>query len=153
MLHGGRPYVLEFNARFGDPETQPVLFKMESDLLPVVAACAEGDLGKAGPLAWKEGVAVCVVLTSRGYPERPEKGKLINGLSSLEGKKDVMVFHAGTKRVGSDYYTSGGRVLGVTALGRTYREAIAKAYEAVSCIEFEGMYYRKDIGRKALERA
>ena len=153
MLRDGDPYVLEFNARFGDPETQPILFKMESDLLPVVSACAEGDLAKVGPIAWKEGVAVCVVLASRGYPERPEKGKLIKGLGELEGQKDVFVFHAGTKRVGNEYYTSGGRVLGVTALGGTYREAIDKVYEAVSCIEFEGMYYRKDIGRKALERA
>ena len=153
MLSKGRPYVLEFNARFGDPETQPILFKMESDLLPIVASAAAGDLGKSGAMAWKEGVAVCVVVASRGYPEKPEKGKLIRGLSSLEGQKDVMVFHAGTKRVGKSYYTSGGRVLGVTVLAGNYREAIAKAYEAVSCIEFEGMYYRKDIGRKALEGA
>ncbi len=151
MLSGGLPYVLEFNARFGDPETQPILFKMESDLLPIVAGCSEGNVAKAGPIVWKEGVAVCVVVASGGYPERPEKGKLIKGLSDLEGQKDVMVFHAGTKRVGSDYYTSGGRVLGVTALGGTYREAIAKAYEAVSHLEFEGMYYRKDIGRKAVQ--
>ncbi len=151
MLHDGDPYVLEFNARFGDPETQPILFKMESDLLPVVSACAEGNLGQAGPMAWKEGVAVCVVVASRGYPDRPEKGKLISGLSELEGQKDVAVFHAGTKRRGNEYYTSGGRVLGVTALGSTYRKAIDKVYEAVSCIEFEGMYYRRDIGHKALE--
>jgi phosphoribosylamine--glycine ligase len=124
---------------------------MESDLLPVVYACAEGKLGEAGPMIWKEGVAVCVVVASRGYPERPEKGKLIRGLSELEGQKDVMVFHAGTKRVGKEYYTSGGRVLGVTALGSTYREAIDKVYEAVRCIDFEGMYYRRDIGKKALE--
>jgi phosphoribosylamine--glycine ligase len=153
MLHDGNPYVLEFNARFGDPETQPILFKMESDLLPVVSSCAEGNLGKAEPLVWKEGVAVCVVVASRGYPERPEKGKLIKGLSEIEGQKDVVVFHAGTKRVGNEYYTSGGRVLGVTALGSTYRKAIDKVYEAVSCIEFEGMYYRRDIGHKALEPA
>ncbi len=153
MLRDGNPYVLEFNARFGDPETQPILFKMESDLLPVVSACAEGDLAKAGPMAWKEGVAVCVVVASRGYPSLPEKGKLIKGLGAFEGQKDVIVFHAGTKRVGNDYYTSGGRVLGVTALGSTYRKAIDKVYEAVSCIEFEGMYYRRDIGSKALEGA
>ncbi len=153
MLQEGNPYVLEFNARFGDPETQPIVFKMESDLLPVVSACAEGNLGQAGHMAWKEGVAVCVVVASRGYPDRPEKGKLIKGLSELEGQKDVVVFHAGTKRVGNEYYTSGGRVLGVTALGSTYRKAIDKVYEAVRCIEFEGMYYRRDIGHKALEQA
>ncbi|MGD0229295.1 MAG: phosphoribosylamine--glycine ligase [Syntrophorhabdales bacterium] len=151
MIHGTRPSVLEFNARFGDPETQPILLKMASDLLPVVSACAEGDLRKAGPLDWKDGVAVCVVVASRGYPDRPEKGKLIRGLGELEGQKDVVVFHAGTKRVGKDYYTSGGRVLGVTAHASTYAEAIRKVYEAVSCIEFEGMYFRRDIGRKALD--
>jgi phosphoribosylamine--glycine ligase len=145
-----KPYVLEFNARFGDPETQPILFRMESDLLPVIAACAEGDLQKAGPMAWKKGVAVCVVVASGGYPEKPEKGKLIKGLADAEGQEDVFVFHAGTTRKGDDYYTSGGRVLGVTALGATYAEAIERAYGAVSCISFEGMQYRKDIGKKAL---
>jgi phosphoribosylamine--glycine ligase len=150
MLEGRRPYVLEFNARFGDPETQPILFKLESDLLPVVSGCAAGDLAHAAPLEWRRGVAVCVVIASRGYPEQPEQGKLIRGLADLEGQKELMVFHAGTRRSGNDYYTSGGRVLGVTALGETYEEAIRRVYEAVECIEFEGMYYRKDIGRKAL---
>jgi len=151
MLGPAGPSVLEFNARFGDPETQPILFRMKSDLLPVVAACAEGDLAGAGCTEWKEGVAVCVVLASGGYPDRPETGKLIKGLGELEGQKDVLVFHAGTRRTGKDYYTSGGRVLGVTAMGGTYAEAIERAYGAVSCIEFEGMQYRRDIGRKALQ--
>ncbi len=150
MLGDGKPGVLEFNARFGDPETQPILFRMESDLLPVVAACAEGDLTKAAPMTWKKGVAVCVVMASGGYPEKPEKGKLINGLADVDGQKDVFVFHAGTTRKGNDYYTSGGRVLGVTALGDNYADAIDRAYGAVSCIRFEGMQYRKDIGKKAL---
>jgi phosphoribosylamine--glycine ligase len=149
LEEGRRPYVLEFNARFGDPETQPILFKLEGDLLPVLSGCAAGDLSHA-PLAWREGVAVCVVIASRGYPEQPELGKLIRGLPDLEGLREVMVFHAGTRRSGNDYYTSGGRVLGVTALGDTYDEAIRRVYEAVGCIEFEGMYYRKDIGKKAL---
>ncbi len=148
-----RPYVLEFNARFGDPETQPILFRMESDLLPIISACAEGDLRRAGPMEWKKGVAVCVVVASGGYPEKPEKGKLIKGLADVEGQKDVFVFHAGTTRKGNEYYTSGGRVLGVTALGGTYAEAIERAYAAVSCIQFEGMQYRKDIGKKALKTA
>jgi phosphoribosylamine--glycine ligase len=151
MLASGRPSVLEFNARFGDPETQPILLKMESDLLPLVFGCATGDLGGVAPIDWKNGAAVCVVIASRGYPDRPEKGKLIRGLEDIEGQRDVVVFHAGTRREGREYYTSGGRVLGVTALAATHEEAMRRAYEAVSCIRFEGMYYRKDIGRKALD--
>ena len=150
MIASGQPFVLEFNARFGDPETQPILFNMESDLLPVLLACVEGKLDRVGPLAWKSGVSLCVVLASRGYPEKPDKGKVIRGLEELKGLKDVFVFHAGTKKAGNEYFSSGGRVLGVTALGHTYGEAIRKAYEAVSCIEFDGMQYRKDIGAKAL---
>ena len=149
MLDGGKPYVLEFNARFGDPETQPLLFKMESDLLPILYACAEGRLASAGPISWKKGVALCVVVASRGYPAKPEKGKVIRGLEALEGLKDVFVFHAGTKLVGGEYYTAGGRVLGVTVLGETYGDAVRKAYDALSLVEFEGMHFRRDIGRKA----
>ncbi len=151
MLDGTRPGVLEFNARFGDPETQPILFKMESDLLPILTACAEGDLGSLEPIVWKRGVALCVVIASRGYPQRPEKGKLITGLEALDDLDDTFVFHAGTKKVGTEYYSAGGRVLGVTVRGDTHADAIGKAYEAVSRIAFEGMYFRKDIGRKALK--
>ena len=150
MIEGREPFVLEFNARFGDPETQPILFKMESDILPILTACAEGGLERAGGIAWKDGVSICVVLASGGYPERPEKGKLIRGLDEVKRAKDIYVFHAGTKKVGKEYYTAGGRVLGVTAVGETYRDAIRKVYDAVSCISFEGMQYRKDIGAKAL---
>jgi phosphoribosylamine---glycine ligase len=150
LFEDGAPYVLEFNARFGDPETQPVLFKMESDILPIITACVEGRLSEIEAIRWRKGVAVCVVIASRGYPEKPEKGKLIHGLEDLRGREDVMVFHAGTKAGTDGVYTSGGRVLGVTALGETYADAIEKAYEAVSCIDFEGMYFRRDIGRKAL---
>ena len=150
MLDGKKPYVLEFNARFGDPETQPLLFKMESDLLPILAACAEGDLASAGTISWKKGVALCVVIASRGYPAKPEKGKLIRGLGALDGRKDAFVFHAGTKRVGGEYYTAGGRVLGVTVLGDTHALAVEKAYEVLSLVEFEGMHFRRDIGRKAI---
>lgn len=150
MLSTGKPYVIEFNARFGDPETQPIIFKMESDLLPVLVACVEGKLKDLGEITWREGVSVCVVIASKGYPEKPEKGKVIRGLDALAGRDDVMVFHAGTKKVGSQYHTAGGRVLGVTAMGPTYEEAIMKAYEAVGLIDFEGMYYRRDIGKKAL---
>ncbi|MCK9227873.1 MAG: phosphoribosylamine--glycine ligase [Syntrophorhabdaceae bacterium] len=150
MFSGGRPYVIEFNARFGDPETQPIIFKMKSDLLPVLVACVEGKLNDIEEIVWKDGVSICVVLASGGYPEKPEKGKAIRGLDKLAGRDDVMVFHAGTKKVNDRYITSGGRVLGVTAIGPTYDDAIKKVYEAVTVIEFDGMFYRKDIGRKAL---
>jgi phosphoribosylamine--glycine ligase len=151
MINDRKPFVIEFNARLGDPETQPILFKMESDIVPILMACIEGGLGGVPAIEWKSGVSVCVVLASKGYPEKPEKGKAIRGLEELKHRDDVMVFHAGTKKIGDTFYTSGGRVLGVTARGNTYEEAVKNAYEAVSCIEFEGMQYRKDIAGKALK--
>ena len=150
MIKDHSPYVIEFNARFGDPETQPILFKMESDIAPILFACIEGNLDAVPGIEWKPGVSVCVVIASSGYPEKPEKGKVITGLDRLRNLDNVMVFHAGTKKAGDTYTTSGGRVLGVTAMGDTYRDAVRNAYDAVSCIEFEGMQYRSDIGRKAL---
>ncbi len=150
MFSGGKPYVIEFNARFGDPETQPIIFKMKSDLLPVLVACVEGKLNDIAKIEWRDGVSICVVIASGGYPEKPQKGKTIRGLNKLMGKDDVMVFHAGTKKINNQYVTSGGRVLGITAIGPTYENAIKKVYEAVQMIEFEGMFYRKDIGKKAL---
>ncbi|MCX7857883.1 MAG: phosphoribosylamine--glycine ligase [Deltaproteobacteria bacterium] len=157
ILYGGlivvsnSPYVLEFNARFGDPETQAILFKMESDLLPIIISCINGTLGEIKEIKWKKGYTVCVVIASRGYPEKPEKDKIINGLESLKNLSDVMVFHAGSKKINGKYYTSGGRVLNIVARGDNLKEAIRKAYEAVSMIHFEGMHYRKDIGQKAFK--
>jgi phosphoribosylamine--glycine ligase len=157
VLYGGlmimeqnKPYVIEFNARLGDPETQPILFKMKSDIMPIIQACIEGKLDELKPIEWREGVSVCVVIASKGYPEKTQKGMIIKGLDDFKDNKDVIVFHAGTKKIGNDFFTSGGRVLGVTAIGKTYRDAIKKVYEAVSCIKFEGMQYRRDIGAKAL---
>jgi phosphoribosylamine---glycine ligase len=150
MIMDSVPYVIEFNARLGDPETQPILFKMESDILPIVTACVEENLNAVNGIQWKPGVSVCVVLVSGGYPEKPEKGKKIRGLEDLKNRPDVMVFHAGTKKIGNEFYTSGGRVLGVTAIGDSYGDAIRKVYDAIGCINFEGMHYRKDIGKKAI---
>jgi len=113
-------------------------------------ACVEGKLNTIEEITWKDGVSICVVLASGGYPEKPEKGKVIRGLDKLAGRGDVMVFHAGTKKLDGRYVTSGGRVLGVTAIGATYETAIKKVYEAVAAVEFDGMVYRKDIGKKAL---
>lgn len=150
MLTENKPYVLEFNARFGDPETQPILFKMESDLLPYLTGSVEGILDRKDKISWRPGVSICVVLASRGYPENPEKGKRIYGLEDLKGRPDIMVFHAGTRKEGDIFYSSGGRVLGITAIGETYQDAITKVYDAVGCVKFEGMQYRTDIGRKSL---
>jgi phosphoribosylamine---glycine ligase len=150
MMDGLNPSVLEFNARFGDPETQPILYKMKSDLLPVLVACAQGNLSNVEPIEWNAGVALCVVIASKGYPDRPETGFQIHGLEELSGRNDIIVFHAGTKTVNNRIYTSGGRVLGVTVIGEDFSQAITKAYSAIECIHFEGMQFRRDIGKKAL---
>jgi phosphoribosylamine--glycine ligase len=151
MITAGGPKVLEFNARFGDPETQPILMRMQSDLLEVMLAVCEGKLDKV-TLQWDPRPAVCVVMASGGYPGSYEKGKEITGIENAERLGDVKVFHAGTKRQDGKLVTSGGRVLGVTAVGATVAEAQKKAYAAVDCIAWEGAYWRKDIGDKALKR-
>jgi phosphoribosylamine--glycine ligase len=151
MICNGIPYVLEFNCRFGDPETQPQLFRMKSDLFPYLEASAEGNLKSQGPIKWEEGASVCVVIASGGYPSSYEKGKIIHGLNEVMKMKNIMVFHAGTKKQGESIVTSGGRVLGITALGHDIQDAIGKVYEAIRLVKFEGAQYRKDIGYKALD--
>jgi phosphoribosylamine--glycine ligase len=150
MLTQGGPRVLEFNVRFGDPETQPILMRMKSDLLEVMLAVTEGRLDKMS-IEWDPRPAVCVVMASGGYPGSYEKGKVISGLHEAGKLKDVVVFHAGTAAAGGQIVTSGGRVLGVTALGDTIAQAKARAYEAVDIISFEGAYCRRDIADKALK--
>src|SRR3989338_1444224 len=142
------PKVLEFNCRFGDPETQPIMMRLESDLVEVFEKTVEGKL-QAVNLKWKERAAVCVVLAAGGYPGKYETGLPISGLDKISQLKDAYVFHAGTK--GPGVLTAGGRVLGVTALGDTIKFAIDNAYRAVSLISFKGMHYRQDIGKKALK--
>ncbi len=149
MITGDGPKVLEFNCRLGDPEAQPLLMRMKSDILPLLEAGLSGEMGRINP-SWDERASVCVVMASRGYPGSYEKGKEIKGLEEAQRLKDVVIFHSGTERRDSRFYTAGGRVLGVTSLGRTIKEAIEKAYGAVSHIRWEGVYYRKDIGAKAL---
>ncbi|MBN2511907.1 MAG: phosphoribosylamine--glycine ligase [Sedimentisphaerales bacterium] len=151
MLTQGGPRVLEFNARFGDPETQPILMRMKSDLLEVLVAVCQGKLDDV-TIRWDQRPAVCVVMSSGGYPGNYEKGKVITGLDAAAKLKDVMVFHAGTAEKDGQIVTAGGRVLGVTALGDTIAEAKAKAYEAVALIAFEGAYCRKDIADKAIKQ-
>ncbi len=147
MIVKEEPYVLEFNVRFGDPETQPLMMRLQSDLLELLCAVIDQSLDKV-QIKWKEDHALCVVLTSRGYPEHYEKGFKISGLESLA--EDCVVFHSGTKSVNDEVVTSGGRVLGVTSLGKNLKEAFQKVYEGVEKISWKGMHYRKDIGLKGL---
>ncbi|MDD5129809.1 MAG: phosphoribosylamine--glycine ligase [Candidatus Omnitrophica bacterium] len=159
MLTKDGPQALEFNVRFGDPETQAILPRLKSDLIEVMLAAGAGKLSKIGALEWDSRACVCVVCAAGGYPGNYAKGKVISGLEEAESIKDVVVFHAGTElrtindvgqRQEREYLTSGGRVLGVTGLGATIKEAINKTYQAVDKIKFEGMQYRKDIGKKAV---
>lgn len=149
----GDPYVIEFNVRFGDPETQPLLVRMEGDLLPILDASARGTIDEATAIGWGE-AAVCIVLASGGYPRSYETGRSISGLAALMDDDSVVVFHAGTRRgeSGTGYETAGGRVLGITARGQTVAEARDRAYRAVDQISFDEMHFRRDIGSRALER-
>ncbi|NWF91468.1 MAG: phosphoribosylamine--glycine ligase [Syntrophaceae bacterium] len=149
MIHEGHPKVLEFNARFGDPETQPVLMRMKGDIVPILEACINGDLARRA-IEWDRRASVCVVMASRGYPGDYEKGKAIQGLKEVSQMRDVFVFHAGTAMKDGQVVTNGGRVLGVTGLGEDIPRAIERTYEAVRKIYWEGVHYRTDIGRKAL---
>jgi phosphoribosylamine--glycine ligase len=151
MATAGGARVLEFNVRFGDPETQPIMMRLKSDLLEILLAVCDGKLDEV-TLKWDPRPAVCVVMASGGYPGEYKKGMKIEGLKEAQQLKDVMVFHAGTKQIDGEIVTDGGRVLGVTALGQTVKEAKKKAYEAVDMIKFEGAYCRRDIADKAINR-
>ena len=148
MLKGGEPYVLEYNVRMGDPECQPILMRMNSDLFQYLKACVNDTLEKMPPISWKNKSAVCVVLASKGYPESYPKGDEISGLDLMYD--DAYVFHAGTKKQNKKIIANGGRVLGVTALGDTLESAIKSAYSVAEKIFWENKYSRTDIGKKGL---
>ncbi len=150
MMTSGGPRVLEFNVRFGDPETQPILMRLKSDLLEVFLAVCDGCLDKI-TLEWDPRPAVCVVMSSGGYPGDYAKGKVIKGIADADTLDDVKVFHAGTRFSGDQVITNGGRVLGVTGMGDTVAQARQRAYEAVDRIQFDGAYWRKDIADKAIK--
>ncbi len=152
MIKNHEPKVLEFNARMGDPEAQPLLFRMKSDPVPLMMAALEGGL-KGLHIDWEPEHSVCVVMASGGYPGSYEKGKEIRGISEADAMEGVKVFHAGTAQSGGALVTNGGRVLGVTAKAPNVASAIERAYEAVSRIHWEGVHYRKDVGSKALRRS
>ena len=150
MIRDGEPFVLEYNVRMGDPECQPIIMRMDSDLYDYLLASIDGTLSTLPPISWKNQSAVCVVLASKGYPEVYPKNEEITGLDfSLE---DTFVFHAGTKTEDNKVLTNGGRVLGVTALGNSLQDAISKAYSAVEKINWPNKYCRQDIGKKGLNK-
>jgi phosphoribosylamine--glycine ligase len=152
MITRAGPRVVEFNCRFGDPECQAILPRFDGDLLPLLAAVADGH-GLPAALRWRADASVCVVLASGGYPGEYETGRTIRGVEEAERMAGVHVFHAGTAARDGRLVTAGGRVLGVQALGHDTKEAIARAYAAVAHIKWRGMHCRKDIGRRALGRS
>ena len=151
MINGDSIKVVEFNCRFGDPETQVIMPLLDGDLAEIMLACATGTLAKADN-GWHDQAAVCVVMASGGYPGSYQQGLLISGLAEADALEGVAVFHAGTKVVDGQIVTAGGRVLGVTAVGKNIREAKDKAYEAIAKISFEGAHYRQDIAWRALKK-
>jgi phosphoribosylamine--glycine ligase len=151
MVTARGPQVLEFNARFGDPETQAIVLRLESDLVEAFEACIDGRLAQT-ELRWSRGASACVVASSAGYPGSYKTGSLISGLGAAAHVPGVQVFHSGTARLGNQLVTSGGRVLGVSASAASLEDALDRAYQAMAEIQFEGMYYRRDIGHRALKR-
>jgi phosphoribosylamine--glycine ligase len=152
MMTAKGPQVLEYNARFGDPETQAILVRLESDLVDALEACVDGRLSET-ELQWMDGASACVVASSSGYPGEYKTGLPIGGLISAAHMPGVEVFHSGTKQVEDQIVTNGGRVLGVTASGDSLEQALGRAYEAVAQIQFDGIYYRRDIGHRALKKS
>jgi phosphoribosylamine--glycine ligase len=151
MMTARGPMVLEFNCRFGDPETQPILMRLESDLVDALEASIDGRVSD-GDFKWTRDASVCVVMSSGGYPGTFEQGKRIDGLEEANAVKGVKVFHAGTSKREGAYYSAGGRVLGVTARAADLETAVERAYEACGKISFAGAHYRKDIAGRALKK-
>ncbi|HEX3437905.1 MAG TPA: phosphoribosylglycinamide synthetase C domain-containing protein, partial [Pseudacidobacterium sp.] len=149
MMTARGPMVLEYNARFGDPETQAILVRLESDLVDALEASANGHLNDT-ELRWRPGASACVVAASEGYPGSYTTGHRITGLDEAAKVPAVEVFHAGTSLLDGNYLTNGGRVLAVTAAADTLENALGLAYEGIGKIHFDGMYYRRDIGHRAL---
>ena len=148
MIKDGMPYVLEYNVRMGDPECQPILMRLDSDLYEYLLASYEGNLKDLPKISWKQEYAVCVVLASKGYPESYPKNDKITGFENIQ--ENSFVFHAGTKKEDENILSNGGRVLGVTALGLTLQNAIDNAYSACQKLDWKNKYHRNDIGKKGL---
>ena len=148
LICKGKPYLLEYNCRFGDPETQVVLPRLAEDLVPLLMECADGNLSRQ-KLDWDKNKCVCVAAASEGYPESSSNGDIITGLDHFAGSEDIIIFHAGTKKQNGNIVTSGGRVLGVVSRAGSFKEVREKIYSAMGRIKFRGMQYRKDIALKA----
>ncbi len=151
MMTARGPQVLEFNARFGDPETQAILMRLESDLVEALEACIDGRLSET-ELRWTPGASACVIASSAGYPGSYKTGLPITGLAAAAHIPGVQVFHSGSAQVDNQLLTAGGRVLGVTAVAPSLQEALDRAYQAMAEIHFDGMYFRRDIGHRALRK-
>jgi phosphoribosylamine--glycine ligase len=152
MMTARGPQVLEFNARFGDPETQAILVRLESDLVDALEACIDGRLAET-EMRWSQGASACVIASSAGYPGSYKTGFPISGLSTAARVPGIEVFHSGSAALGNQLVTAGGRVLGVTAVAGSLQEALDRAYQAIAEVDFEGMYYRRDIGHRALKKS
>ena len=150
LVSEGDPYLLEYNCRFGDPETQAVLPRLEDDLVPLLIGCAEGKLSQDS-LKWDDQKCICVVAASGGYPQSSSSGDIISGLQHFNHGDDL-IFHAGTKRIGENTVTDGGRVLGVVSVASSFKDVREKAYSAMDRISFKDMQYRKDIALKVEEK-
>ena len=152
MITDAGPKVVEFNCRFGDPEAQVLFPRLKSDLVPLLMACIDGTLEQHADVQWHDEAAACVIMASGGYPDPYQTGKVITGLENAASIEGVNVFHAGTKQDGENIATAGGRVLCVTAVAGELHDAIQRAYQGVSAIQFDDAHFRNDIGYRALER-
>jgi phosphoribosylamine--glycine ligase len=156
VLYGGiivtdnEPLLLEYNCRFGDPETQAIIPRLKSDIVPILMSCVLGTLKEIKP-EWTEDKSVCVVLASKGYPQSSSSGDIIYGLDKIKNRNNVFVFHAGTKNENNEIATSGGRVISIVAVGKTFKDARKIVYESIEKISFNGMQFRKDIALKVEE--
>lgn len=149
MIIDNEPHVLEFNCRFGDPETQSTMMRLKSDIMPYIEAAINKELDSVEPIIWNKGSAACVIMSSKGYPQKYEKGKIVTGINEIKNEQNTTIFHSGTAINNNEIITTGGRVLGVTSIGNNINEATNRSYEAIKMINFEGAHFRKDIAKMA----
>ena len=149
MIIDNEPHVLEFNCRFGDPETQSTMMRLKSDIMPYIEATINKKLDSVEPIIWNKGSAACVIMSSKGYPQKYEKGKIVTGINEIKNEHNTTIFHSGTTMNNNEIITTGGTVLGVTSIGDNINEATNRSYEAIKMINFDGAHFRKDIAKMA----